>query len=118
MKQFAIIALFGILLLPGCVNQNQTSTPQSTLATQIQSNELRQVELSIEGLWCEGCVYGIQSLMNRTPGIQSAEIKVTDYVAQTGIAKVTYDSQKISKEKIAKLTEPYPSKIVKDASIS
>ncbi len=117
MKQIVILALLGILLLSGCTNQTQSNATQTALTTVAQPGELRQVELRIEGLWCESCIYGIQSVMNKTPGIQSTEIKITDYVAQTGTAKIVYDQAKIGKRQITKLTEPYPSTIVKDISI-
>lgn len=118
MKQLAIIGLLGILLLSGCANQTKSNTAQTTLVTATQTSEQRQLELNIKGLWCESCVYGIQSIMNKTTGITSAEVKITDYLAQTGTAKINYNSSQITKEQIANLTAPYPSEIVKDIPIN
>ncbi|MBI5553126.1 MAG: heavy-metal-associated domain-containing protein [Candidatus Diapherotrites archaeon] len=118
MKQIAILALLVFLILPGCVNQTQPNTTQTALTAAGQKSELRQMELSIEGLWCESCVYGNQSVINKTPGIQSAEIKITDYIAQTGTAKIVYDPAKIGKQQITRLTEPYPSTIIEDRPIN
>lgn len=117
MKILIILGLFAILLFSGCTNQDQTNQESSvTLASQETQEvvQFREVELDIEGLWCESCVYGIQLVMNTTQGIESAEVKITDYAAQTGIAKVIYNPNQITDTEIAKLTEPYPSKIVKD----
>lgn len=118
MKKIAILALLVALILSGCINQTQSNTTKTALTTAVQAGGLRQAELSIKGLWCESCVYGIQSIMTQTPGIQSAEIRITDYAAQTGAAKIVYDSTRISSQQIAKLTQPYQSTIINDGPIA
>ena len=115
-----IFGLVALLLISGCVSNTgqATATNTSNETSTSQSQELRKLELSIEGLWCESCVYGIKSIMQKTPGIESVEIQITDLIAQTGKGEITYNSAQITKEEIAKLTEPYPSKIVRDSPIN
>jgi copper chaperone CopZ len=115
-----IFGLVGLLLISGCVSNTGQAATNTSNKTGYgdQSQGLRKVELSIEGLWCESCVYGIKSLMQKAPGIESVEIQITDLIAQTGKGEITYNPTQITKEEIAKLTEPYPSRIVKDFPVN
>lgn len=117
MKKLMIVILIVVISLSGCISNSQQNDTVERIENQVEDQELRKVELSIEGLWCESCVYGIKSVFDQTEGIESLDITITDYAKQTGVAEVVYDPDKITKESISQLTEPYPSSIIKDILI-
>jgi copper chaperone len=45
---------------------------------------MQQLELSITGMTCNGCVNSVRNALSRVPGVKDAEVKI-------GTATVTFD---------------------------
>lgn len=74
--------------------------------------ELRQASLSIDGMWCASCSYGIQYALKSKEGVVDAKIGFgKDF---EGIGEVIYHPDLISKDDIVKSAEPYTMVIVSD----
>ena len=71
---------------------------QNSVKKQENLTNLRSVEMEIKGMTCEiGCARTIESKLSKVDGVTFSKI---DFNA--AIARITYDSNKISKEEIIK----------------
>lgn len=53
---------------------------------------MNEIQLSVTGMTCGGCVSSVQRVLTALPGVQSAEVSLTP-----GQAHVTYDPTRIDR---------------------
>ena len=70
---------------------------------------LRECILSIEGMYCEACGYGVKAQIEELNGVMSADINYKD---SSGV--VLYDANKVDAETIAAASTVYPASVVSD----
>lgn len=70
---------------------------------------LHEVELAIENMYCEACAYGVRAQLEELDGVVEAKI---DYKSASGV--VRYDADKVSAETIAAASTAYPASVVED----
>jgi len=53
---------------------------------------MNEIQLSVTGMTCGGCVSSVQRVLTALPGVQSAEVTLTP-----GQARVVYDSARVDR---------------------
>jgi len=76
-------------------------------------NNLHEVTLSIEGMYCLSCAYGVEGQIKELDGIVSAKVST---ITSEGI--IVYDADKVSAEEIAGASTVYPATVKEDIKIS
>jgi len=103
----AIIFVFGALLF---VRSADSSVSGNTVGG---VSNLYQVDLEIEGMYCDACAYGVKAQIEALEGVVSAEINVDE---ASGIVK--YDADKVGAEEIAKASTVYLATVVEDFKLN
>ncbi len=62
-----------------------------------ESGQMKVVQLSVEGMHCDGCARTVEALLSRLPGVRKAE---ASFDARS--ARVLYDPETVSQEAIAR----------------
>ncbi len=62
---------------------------------------MQSVILSIQGMHCGGCAQSIKRLLERQPGVESAEVSF-----ETGEAHVRFDPTRLSRQQLVSVLEP------------
>jgi copper chaperone CopZ len=62
---------------------------------------MQSVILSIQGMHCGGCAQSIKRLLERQPGVESAEVSF-----ETGEAHVRFDPRQLSSQQLVSVLEP------------
>ncbi len=76
----------------GCNGENNKKTNNQDIPTKELSENIKNVEVQIEGMTCEiGCARLIQSKLYKTDGVKFAKVSFEE---NTG--KITYDANKVS----------------------
>lgn len=80
------------------------------------SDSLRELELSVPGMFCAGCSAGVEGSVSSIPGVKRVQARLTP----TKSATVIYDSDVISKEEIIEnqIFDLYGVKIITDEKYS
>jgi len=73
---------------------------------------LHEVNLAIENMYCEACAYGVKAQMEELDGVVEANI---DYKKASGV--VLYDADVVHPETIAAASTAYPASVVYDRLI-
>lgn len=133
MKKLYLIIFISGFFLAGCTSTNQknasTDKPaiavakpvvnellqlvdKKTKAPDYALEELRQVSLSIDGMTCGSCSFGLEYALKLKKGVVDAKISLKYDLS--GAGEVIYDPKLITKEDITKSAEPYTAVIVSD----
>ncbi len=69
---------------------------------------MQSVVLKIQGMHCGGCAQSIKRLLEREPGVESAEVSF-----EAGEARVRFDPSRVAAERLVSVLEPpgYQAKI-------
>lgn len=103
-------SISGFLLFSG-----PAGGPDGNLAGNISQENLRKLNLNIDGMFCIGCSGSVEGAVSAMPGV----VKVSAN-AKTDSGYVIYDSSKVTKEEIVKnsIFQVYPATIVSDKKFS
>jgi len=97
----------GFLLVGIFLFNNLSSTNSGNVVS--DPKNLRTCSLSIEGMYCQSCSYGVKAQIEELDGVVEASIN-----HQTGIGVVTYDGSKVDAETIAAASTVYPATVISD----
>lgn len=62
---------------------------------------MHSVVLKIQGMHCDGCAQSIKRLLEREPGVESAEVSF-----ETGEARVRFDPARLGPDRLVRMLEP------------
>ncbi|MGC8521920.1 MAG: heavy-metal-associated domain-containing protein [Steroidobacteraceae bacterium] len=62
---------------------------------------MQSVVLKIQGMHCGGCAQSIKRLLEREPGVESAEVSF-----EAGEARVRFDPSRIGAERLVSVLQP------------
>lgn len=62
---------------------------------------MQSVTLKIQGMHCGGCAQSIKRLLERQPGVESAEVSF-----ESGEARVRFDPARLSEQQLVSVLEP------------
>ena len=85
---------------------DQRSAPESALRAddsaepEEKEQRMKNAILKIDGMHCNGCAQTIKSLVEREPGVRMADVSYKE-----GQARVFYDPQAVSEDRLAELVE-------------
>jgi mercuric ion binding protein len=74
---FALMVLFG-LIAPALAAQDQ--------AAAVEQGQLRQIDVTILGMSCPFCAYGVEQKLKKLDGVENLEV-----VLETGLATLTLE---------------------------
>jgi len=111
-KIWYFIIISAILVLTFSVVKNKGNISSSTISAEDAEN-LHEVVLSIEGMYCQACEYGVKAQIEDLEGVASANISLAE-----GSGVVLYDADKVSPEAIAAASTTYPANVVSDKAIN
>ena len=103
---FIIFGLINFIVLP-FVTAKITGKPEGFAE---KDSQLRQLELRIDGMTCDGCAVAIESALRNVNGVLQADVSYAN-----GSAVIIYDPSLISlKEIVDSVPEPYLAEIISD----
>ncbi len=93
-KVFYFITVLALIV--ACNSKQEEKIEASTEKTEVMAQNLKNVEVQIEGMTCEiGCARLIQSKLSKTDGVTFVRVSFEDK-----LGNITFDENKISNEKI------------------
>jgi copper chaperone CopZ len=72
---------------------------------------LREVSLFIEGMYCDACALGVEAQIEELDGVINAKVNAFE-----GSGVVRYDANKVDAETIAEASTVYPASVVSDVA--
>lgn len=109
-KKIVWLIVIGILIVGGILFvKNSGGKVTGNVISEGEAENLHEVQLSIEGMYCGSCAYGVESQIESLDGVVSADINFRD-----GGGKVLYDADKVSVGEIAAASTVYPASVVSD----
>jgi copper chaperone CopZ len=107
-KRFLLIGLLVMgVIITGC-----KSEPSGSIALNTDGQEAYQVNLEIDGMYCEACAYGVKAQLEELDGVIQADVNY-----RTAKGSVLYDASKIDAETIAKASTVYPATVISTESV-
>jgi copper chaperone CopZ len=110
MDKKIIIGIVVFLVLVFFVVENKKQVTGNVIAQDVEN--LRQVNLAIENMYCEACAFGVKGQLEELDGVVNADI---NYETASGI--VQYDADKVNVGTIAAASTVYPAKVVADNKV-
>lgn len=93
-KVFYFITVLALIV--ACNSKQEEKIEASTEKTEVMAQNLKNVEVQIEGMTCEiGCARLIQSKLSKTDGVMFVKVSFEDK-----LGNITFDENKITNEKI------------------
>lgn len=89
------------------IKNNSTGISGESIGSEVEN--LREAKLSIEGMYCQACAYGVEAQIKELDGVVDANINYQD---ASGL--VLYDGDKLSPEIVAAASTAYPVTVIED----
>lgn len=117
MKKITVLIIFLSLLIVGglVVTQGifqETKARVPAVLSSIIGRKMHKAILAIDGMWCASCAVGVQYNLKVLPGVADAYVGFTKNL--DGEGWVVYEPDKVTKEQITKVIEPYKAIITAD----
>ncbi len=113
-KKILLWIVVGILLVGSFLLLRDTQTNISGYTTIEEDIEnLHEVNLAIENMYCEACAYGVKAQIQELDGVVVADI---NYKEASGV--VLYDASKVDSQTIADASTVYPAVVVNNKKIN
>lgn len=105
---YGLIIYFIVPQIAPIIYQKENPTKISSSVVNSSTDELKKVNLKIEGMDCAGCAIGIENILKDLTGISETKVEYPQ-----GSAFVIYNPQQITLEKIIETIKPYKAIVVK-----
>jgi copper chaperone CopZ len=112
-KKIILGVVLGIIIVGALLifnNSGGKTTGYSISEGKVEN--LHEVSLSIEDMYCDSCAYGVKAQIEELEGVVSADID-----AWEGTGRVLYDANRVSVEEIIAASTLYPASVVEDKEI-
>jgi len=112
-KKVMLAIIIGILLVGAfLVVRNVNGKTSGYAISQEDVENLHEVRLSIDNMYCEACAYGVKAQLEELDGVVNAEI---NYQEANGV--VLYDANKVNAQTVAEASTVYTAHIVEDKKL-